>query len=221
MIQLNNNPPIAEAAITIQFNPDGKVSGSDGCNTYNTTYALNGANLALGKQIAATKKACSEPIMTQAIAYLQALPNTATYELTGNQLRLRDSTGKTLAAFTAQAQALAKTTWQVSSYNNGKQAVVSVLNGTTLTVEFDEDGKLKGTGGCNSYAGSYKLASNKISIGALNATLKACLEPKGLMEQEAHYLAALASADTFTLSGYTLEMRTVSGALAATFTRVP
>ena len=45
-------------------------------------------------------------------------------------------------------------------YNNGKQAVVSVTPGTTLTANFGADGMLSGGAGCNDYAASYKTDRN-------------------------------------------------------------
>lgn len=43
-----------------------------------------------------------------------------------------------------------------------------------LTLEFMEDGTVRGTGGCNDFAGSYELAGDAIKIGPLRSTRKAC-----------------------------------------------
>jgi len=52
----------------------------------------------------------------------------------------------------------------VISYNNGKQAVTSVLVGSDLTADFGSDGKLAGSAGCNNYSGGYEIDGDKITI---------------------------------------------------------
>ena len=216
---LGGQPPLPDTTITINFGADATVSGSDGCNTYSTSYAVDGANLKLQQPMASTMMACSEPIMKQATAYVNALQQVATYAVADKQLTLLDASGKTLAAFTAQSTDLAGTSWLVMSYNNGKQAVVSVALGTTLTASFGQDGKMTGNAGCNDYTADYKTAGPKITIGQSATTRKMCAEPQGVMEQETAYLAALQSAATYRIDGKKMEMRTADGALAAEYTK--
>ena len=58
---------------TAKFGEDGTVTGSSGCNTYNTSYQVGGRNITIGP-IAITQKMCSEPagVMDQEAKYLQA-----------------------------------------------------------------------------------------------------------------------------------------------------
>jgi heat shock protein HslJ len=106
----------------------------------------------------------------------------------------------------------------VIAYNNGKEAVTSVLAGTALTAEFGEDGSLTGNSGCNEYHGSYKTTGSEIEIGPLASTRMACGEPAGVMDQESQYLAALGTAATYKIEGKTLELRRKDGALAVQYT---
>ena len=46
-----------------------------------------------------------------------------------------------------------------------------------------------------------------------------CSEPEGIIDQEAQYLAALETAETYKIQGLNMEMRTANGALAASFKR--
>lgn len=117
---------------------------------------------------------------------------------------------------TAWANALADTGWNVTAYNNGKQAVTSLIAGTEITVHFDEDGRLYGTSGCNDYTTSYSVDGNRISLRPAAATRKFCTLPDGVMQQEAAYLDALESAATWQVRGDTLELFTKDGALAVT-----
>jgi heat shock protein HslJ len=155
--------------------------------------------------------------MTQATDYMSALESAASYRVEGDTLELLDADGAVLAAFTAQPTSLAGTSWTVISYNNGNEAVVTVIIGTELTADFGEDGSLSGSAGCNNYTTSYQVDGEAISIGPAATTRKMCAEPEGIMEQEAQYLAALETAATYRMEGENLEMRTADGAMVANF----
>jgi heat shock protein HslJ len=156
--------------------------------------------------------ACEEAIMEQEAAYLKALAEVKTFAISGEQLTRNDADKKGILVYQMQSQDLAGTSWEVTSYNNGKQAVVSALTGSSLTVVFNEDGTISGSGGCNNFNGSYEVDGSAITIGPLASTLMAC--EQDVMDQEAAYLAALQSAATYQVEGSMLEVRTKDGALA-------
>jgi heat shock protein HslJ len=203
--------------ITANFGQDGRLSGNAGCNDYSAAYQTAGNKITIGP-IAATQKACSQAgVMDQEMAYLAALPTAATYSISAGRLELRTADGALVAQYQeVKPVALAGTAWQAIGYNNGKQAVVSVSAGTTITLAFGNDGNLGGNAGCNDYSATYQAAGGKITIGPIAATQKACAQP-GVMEQEMAYLNALATAATYNVSGKTLELRTADGALAADY----
>jgi heat shock protein HslJ/uncharacterized lipoprotein YbaY len=118
------------------------------------------------------------------------------------------------------SQELAGSSWEVVSYNNGREAVVSVIIGTEITANFGEDGQLTGNAGCNNYFGPYEVDGENISMGPFGTTRMACQEPEGVMEQESEYLAALETAATYKIEGLTMNMRTADGATVANFRRV-
>jgi uncharacterized lipoprotein YbaY len=124
-----------------------------------------------------------------------------------------------LAVYSVTEQSLAGTSWQVIAYNNGKEAVVSVILDTEITADFGADGQVTGNASCNNYFGAYETDGNNISIGPIGVSAMACSDPEGIMEQESQYLAALESADTYKIEGINMEMRTAEGALAVTFRR--
>jgi len=157
--------------------------------------------------------------MEQESAYLKALAEAKTYAVKGDQLTLTGADKTSLAIYKAQSQDLSGTSWEVTGYNNGKQAVTGTLAGTTLTADFGKDGSLSGNAGCNTYSGSYKVNGDQITIGPLASTMMACDQPEGVMEQEAQYLAALQSAATYQIEGNVLQLRTKDDALAAIFNR--
>jgi heat shock protein HslJ len=93
--------PIAGTAITALFDSDGVVSGTDSCNSYQAPYTVNGANLQIGLATG-TSMACDETITEQANGYLAALPQVATYQVSGNQLTLNSSSGQRLLQYVSQ-----------------------------------------------------------------------------------------------------------------------
>jgi heat shock protein HslJ len=204
--------------ISAQFTSTNKVSGSAGCNRYSGSYTVSGSSITFSS-IASTMMACDTLVMAQESTYLNALGEAKTYTVKGNELSLFDSGGSTLAVYDAQTQDLSGTSWNVISYNNGKQAVTSVMIGSSLTADFGSDGTLSGNSGCNTYSGAYKLNGAQITVGPLASTKKFCNDPAGVMDQESQYLAALQSAASYLVEGNTLELRTQEGALAAQFTK--
>jgi heat shock protein HslJ len=211
---LNGEAPLADTEATLSFGEDGRVSGSDGCNRFSTSYTVDGDSITIAPSGASTMMACPEPVMTQAQAFAAALGSAATYAVDGASLTLNDSAGTAVATFDAVSTDLAGTSWTVNSYNNGRQAVVGVLADTTLTILFGESGQISGAGGCNNYSGSYKSdGAGSIEIGPLVSTMMACADPAGVMDQETQFLAALQAATVYRLDGSTLELRDGDGAL--------
>ena len=218
LVSLDGQPAGSGTPVTIRFE-NGRIGGTDGCNSYSTAYTVNGAKLSIDKNIVATMMACPEPIMQRVAAYITALTQAAAYRIDGGQLTLSDASGKALATFTRQSSELGGTSWIVTGYNNGKQAVVSVVIGSDLTADFGADGNLSGSAGCNNYTAAYEVSGESIKIGPAASTRKACAEPAGVMEQEAQFLKALETAATYRLDGNQLELRTADGALAVTFAK--
>lgn len=219
LTDLTGKPPADGVGISAQFSADGKVSGSAGCNRYSGTYTVSGNSITFSSPMATTMMMCDEAVMAQESAFLQALADAKTYSMDGDKLTLKDADGNSLLVFQAQSQDLAGTSWEAVNFNNGKQAVIGTLAGTTLTADFGKDGTLSGNAGCNTYSGAYKVNGDQITVGPLVSTMMACSEPAGVMEQETLYLAALQSAATYQIEGNIVQMRTKDDALAAIFNR--
>jgi heat shock protein HslJ len=206
-----------DTEITALFAEDNSLTGSGGCNNYATTYRVDGSELTISPA-ASTQMACAEPIMEQETGYFAALSNVTQFEIRGIELVLRDSAGDPVVTYLEIPPAsIEGTAWNVVSYNNGRGAVVTVLQGSAITAFFGEEGSLTGSAGCNDYQSTYAVDSNNIEIGPTAVTMMACSEPEGIMEQESEYLAALETAETYAIRGAQMEMRTGSGSLAATF----
>ena len=136
--------------------------------------------------------------MEQENAYLAALGSAASFAIEGRQLVIADLEGETVLIYNvAEPKSLTGNLWQVLSYNNGKEAVVSVIISTELTAVFDEEGQLSGSAGCNNYSAAFEVDGEMINIGPAITTRMACSDPEGIMEQEMEYLAALGMASSY------------------------
>jgi len=93
--------PIAGTQITALFGTDGKVTGSDSCNTYNASYSVSGNSLQVGLP-ATTGMACPDDITKQAQTYLAALQASQSYQVSGNQLTIFAASGQKLLEYVAQ-----------------------------------------------------------------------------------------------------------------------
>lgn len=77
------------------------------------------------------------------------------------------------------------------------------LPDTTITATF-QGGRVNGSGGCNTYSGSYTLSGQTIAIGPLGTTGLSCAQP--VVDQETQYLATLQSAEDYEIQGNELRI---------------
>ena len=219
LTDLGGKAPLQDTGLTIQFNSDGTVGGSSGCNQYSGNYTASGSSLTINTPLASTMMMCAQPVMVQESAYQAALGTVKAYTVSGDKLTLFGPNNTAIASYKAASQDLAGTSWNVIGYNNGKQAVTSVIAGTQMDIQFGKDGTVSGKSGCNTYNGPYTVNGNQIKIGPLASTMMACGDPAGIMDQEQQYLTALGTAATYQIENNVLELRTSDGALAADFNK--
>ncbi len=203
---------VADAVITLGFVDDSNVEGETGCNSFFGSYTTDGDNISIGP-LASTLAACVPPAraaMEQ--AYVAALETATTYDIGGDTLTLFGPNGRQLVEAERFDPILQGSSWEVLSYNNGNQAVVSVLLGTEISLVFGENDEVSGVA-CNNYNGPYEAEDQRISIGPFATTRKACPEPEGTMEQEGLYLTALEASAVWQIRGEMLELRDGNGSL--------
>jgi len=205
---------VVEAVVTLNFGDDGRVAGETGCNSFNGPYVSEDASISIGP-LAVTRAACPDPARAaMETAYLAALDGAARYSIDEHVLTFYGQNDEVLVELARFDPTLEGSSWTVLAYNNGQQAVVSVILGTAITAEFGEDGTVSGSGGCNEYTGPYETDEQRISIGPLASTKQLCASPVGIDAQEAAYLTALELADLWVIRGEILELRRDDGALA-------
>lgn len=206
--------------VTAVFTPTGELNGKGACNSYNGSYEVSGNDLTIGP-VAMTMMFC-EGLMDLEQAYVAMLGDVGAYNVVlsddGSEiLQLMDNNKTIIAEYAVLEKALLEgTNWDVTMYNNGKEAVRSLIIGTEITALF-EDGKITGNASCNEYFGDYTLDGNNISVGELGVTRKLCQEPEGVMDQEQQYIESLQSTSVYNINIDNLEFRDDSGALMVQF----
>jgi heat shock protein HslJ len=205
----------AGADVSARFDA-GTVAGNGGCNAYSASYVASGGDLTVN-DIASTRMACPPPMDGVEQAYLTNLEAAKTYAADQGTLTIRNETGDDVLTYRErQNLPLTGTTWTMSSFNNGQQAVVSAVSGTDVTLTLADDGTASGSSGCNQYNGSYTTEGASLSFGPLASTQMACADAD-INAQEAAYLAALGTVASFRLQGTRLDLLTADESLAASF----
>ena len=90
LLELNyDQPALADTEVTVSFQ-EGQISGSGGCNSYNSNFSLSDDNpfVVTTGPVAATQKACPDPVLSQETAYFTALENVSQWGYVFGQLGL-------------------------------------------------------------------------------------------------------------------------------------
>ncbi|MGB5835320.1 MAG: META domain-containing protein [Thiohalocapsa sp.] len=197
---------------------NGRLSGSAGCNRLMGVYHTGGQKLSFEPHTAATMMACPTPMMEQERAVIDAIGQSSTYRIDGTSLRIADAGGETLLLLTKRASLpLTGTSWRLTWYNNGQQAIVSVLKDTVIMLQLRDDGQLAGKA-CNSYRGGFENEGDMLRVvGPIAATRMACPSPAGTSEQESAYFAALERVAVFRINGDEMTLIDADGSTLAKF----
>ncbi len=94
--------PTAPVVASANFAGDGKVSGSNGCNSYFGTYTQNAENLTFSP-LGATRMACINTGMDVENAFNNATGQVANWQISDGMLVLSDSNGKAVMKFAPSA----------------------------------------------------------------------------------------------------------------------
>jgi len=97
----------------------------------------------------------------------------------------------------SQEEGLENITWILDSYGE-QDDLQSVLEGTEITVAFEENGGVvRGSAGCNDYGGEYHIKKDTLTIPDLMVTEQECSEPEGIMEHEKQFLRILLDSENY------------------------
>jgi heat shock protein HslJ len=111
----------------------------------------------------------------------------------------------TIAPSPNPANPLAGTSWSLTELRQR-----NILPGTTITL-IENDGRLGGNGGCNSYGGEYTLQGQQVSIKEVAATVMGCTTPEGIGTQEDTYFTTLREVVSFEITNDQLRLLNTAG----------
>ena len=198
---------------TLTFLGDGTFSGFTGCNRLNGTYVEDGSSLTLTPG-AMTKMACPPKATAQETAILGFLPTVTTFVI-DTSLILSDASNVPVLSYAIGVTKLAGTSWTATGINNGKGALEGTDATAGVTLTFNDDGTVSGSGGCNTYSGSYTTDdAGAVTFGPLAMTMMACEDAKMQVEQQ--FSAAMANVTTYQIEGNNLTLRDADGAMQIT-----
>ena len=207
------NPTVVEPGtyVTINFSAGSDaVSGSGGCNSYNTTYtADDNNNLTINGPITSTMMAC-ETGMEQEGLFLGVLEKVSRYNLAedGHLLLDYDSGANYDEQLNfVRGTPLVGTQWVLTAFGDPNNLTASQA-GLMTTAVFSADGNLNGSGGCNQYSTAYTLQEGQIGVSLPTSTMMAC--DIG-MEQEQAFLGILQNAASYRLGLGALDITTADG----------
>jgi len=207
----------SERPAVLRFD-DGRLSGSAGCNRLMGAYYSDDETLRFEPHTAATMMACPPALMAQEQAVIAAFDLAARYRIKGQRLVIADAQGTPLLKLSQRdTMPLTNTSWRLTWYNNGRQAIVSVLQGTEIMLQLRDDGQFAGKA-CNSYRGGFEHQDSALKVvGPIAATRMACPDPEGSNEQETAYFAALERISGFRINGNELTLIDAEGTTMAKF----
>ena len=93
-----------------------------------------------------------------------------------------------------------------------------VIDNAQSTLEFGNDGRVSGRGGCNRYGGTIEIKGASIIVGELISTKMAC--PPAVMDQESKFMSALQATRSYRMDeGNKLVLSDATGASRLRFSR--
>ncbi len=124
------------------------------------------------------------------------------------------ATASTAGAPSASGSDLEGTLWRLTQYLGPAGTAVSVPQAISASATFS-DGIVAGNAGCNDYTGSYTVDGDKLTIGPLAVTKKACGPAETAVETV--FLATIGKVATYTVSDGSLELKTADAKVGLTF----
>ncbi|MGI5179474.1 META domain-containing protein [Dactylosporangium sp. CA-152071] len=190
--QSTSRPLVPGTRIELRFD-DGKVGFRAGCNYISGAARIDGGRLVVS-EIMSTAMGC-EPQHAEQDTWF------ATFLEAGPQLRLEGADlvlegGGTTVSFVEGSVAepdaqLVGPEWTVDTLVDG-QTSGSVPAGVRAHLTFTIDGKVTGSGGCNSLTGTYTVDTETITFTAVASTRKACAEAGTVEDKVLHVLRGTA-----------------------------
>jgi heat shock protein HslJ len=98
VVEIGGAPLIAGSTVTLDFAPDGRLSGQASCNRFTSAYALSGEGLAISN-VAGTRMMCDAALMDQERRFLDAFGGVQNFSIAADgALLLKAGDGRAIKA---------------------------------------------------------------------------------------------------------------------------
>jgi heat shock protein HslJ len=213
------------STFTLAFHSESILGGHAGCRDYLATYQASGDDLSLLYEVMLDAGCRVEDADLELEAQVMGvLAPKADLRLGGEQLEIHGERGGVLVFDALPEDAtlnLEGPSWSLLAFVGPNPFAEEpepwpvpggLPPGTTINITFEDD-TARGSAGCNSYGAAYSRTSTAIGFDAVTATATemACLDPQGVMEQEAHYLELLAAVTSYHILADRLWLETDDG----------
>ena len=189
---------VEDTKITAELkSAEGQIAGSAGCNSYTVDYEIENNELTVTPPIAATMMLCfPQPVMEQEQEYFELLKAAETFLVHNDKLIISCSDNKEMV-FIEEIPSIEDITWELEAYGD-VGSLKDLVEDTNITAEFrSPEGRIVGSGGCNTYFVDYEIDNYELTIApSISTTMMLCF-PQPVMEQEQEYFELLKAAETF------------------------
>lgn len=207
---LRGEPAITNVVVTLKMDRN-EYGGFAGCNYYGGNYESDGGDLKVIGGDMTDMGNISSAACQQEETYMNTLPQTASYRIQGDLLKLRDSSGETILEYTRRPQwesdpaKLINTQWKLSSLDGE-----SPEEGSTPTISFGTEGRYSGYDGCRNFAGLYTATENALDFSEIIMNDLDCMKPLP-PDGSGGVVGSLPAAGDYRLSEDRLKIRAIDG----------
>ena len=212
-----------DSIFTLAFYSEYILGGHAGCRDYLATYQATGDNLnLLFESMFDVDCRVEDPALEQEVQFLDIMAPKADLRLGEGELEIYGERGGVLVFEPPPKEAnldLEGPTWSLLAFVGPNPYAEEpepwpmpngLLLGTAINLTFEGDA-VRGSAGCNSYGAAYSRAGSSLSFETASSTKMACLDPVGVMEQEARYLELITAVTSYHIYGDRLWLDTGDG----------
>jgi heat shock protein HslJ len=106
------------------------------------------------------------------------------------------------ACASVNASELDGTSWILESYGLPSD-LIPIVEGTSISVDFESNGVVSGSTGCNAFVGTYEVTGNALTIQYEIGSGPRC-DLSRIVEQEQMFLATIVHAESYAIDADTL-----------------
>lgn len=199
---------LAPVPVHLNFDPEGRVDGNDGCANFTGRYEVRALKITFSG-LRRDSARCTGPRRSAQRAVHSALKGTVEYWIEGKGLKLTAASdwGLQLVRAVPDEKKL-EARWAVGSVRDG-DTVLRIPKDVDAHLRFSGSGRVWGSTGCNRFRGSFAAHDHQVTVSDVTQTERACNGPAA--DVEAAVQQVLTGTSTFRIGWHPLTLTTESG----------